>query len=236
VPLLPTSQRDQAKVAAGLVAVALAVYYWMYPYAAKQTDFELREARLEKLEAANAKARRESRRGRAQELAAEAARFGATLEEMRRLVPTENEVPALLEEVSTAARRAGLELGGVSPEPVVRGPDFDTYRYKVTVVGGYHALTEFLANVGSLPRIVAPVTFTLAAQSSPAAKTARVAAATPALQATVTVQTYVAHTPAPSPDARAGASAGEALPSNAANGALDADADSPDAAPAEVHP
>ena len=194
MPLLPTSQRDQAKVAAGLVAVALAVYYWMYPYSARAEDLTSRQERLEKLETANAKAKRETRRGRAQELAAEAARFGASLEAMRRLVPTENEVPALLEEVSTAARRAGLELGGVSPEPVVRGPDFDTYRYKVTVLGGYHALTEFLANVGSLPRIVAPVAFTLTTANDPASA-ARPGASSrgPSLAASVTLQAYVAH-------------------------------------------
>jgi type IV pilus assembly protein PilO len=128
---------------------------------------------------------------------------------MRRLVPTENEVPALLEEVSTAARRAGLELGGVAPEPVVHGPDFDTYRYKVTVVGGFHPLTAFLANVGSLPRIVAPVTFQLIMANSTVAKITRGPANAAALQATVTVQTYVAHTPAPA--ARSGASAGETL-------------------------
>ncbi len=219
MPLLPSSQRDQAKVAAGFVAVALAVYYWMYPYFARAEDLTARTTRVDSLEASNAKARRETRRGRASELLAEAARFGASLEAMRRLVPTENEVPALLEEVSNAARRAGLELGGVSPEPVVRGPDFDTYRYKVTVVGGYHALTAVLANVGSLPRIVAPVTFSLITASTPVAKLARPtagAATTAALQATVTVQTYVAHTP--NLAARRGASAGEALSSDAANG------------------
>jgi type IV pilus assembly protein PilO len=214
VPLLPSSQRDQAKVAAGFVAVALAVYYWMYPHTARAEDLALRVTRLDALEAANAKARRESRRGRASELAAEAARYGASLEAMRRLVPTENEVPALLEEVSTAARRAGLELGGVSPEPVVRGPDFDTYRYKVTVVGGYHALTAFLANVGSLPRIVAPVTFALATATPSAAKLSRPATTAAALQATVTVQTYVAHTPAV---ARSASSAGEAVATAADN-------------------
>jgi hypothetical protein len=80
---------------------------------------------------------------------------------LRRLVPTEHEVPGLLEQVSTAARRAGLDLGGVAPEPVLAGTQFDTYRYKVTVAGGYHALAAFLGNVGSLPRIVAPVTFQL---------------------------------------------------------------------------
>ena len=197
--LLPSNQRDQAKVFAGFVAVALAGYYYMYPYAERATDHEARLAKVESLEAANTKAKLQSRRGRAKELEAEAARYGASLDAMRRLVPTANEVPALLEEVSNAARHAGLEIGGVSPEPVLAGADFDTYRYKVTVVGGYHALTTFLANVGSLPRIVAPVTFALTPAREAAAKMGapRKAGVEP-LAATVTVQTYVAHTPAPS--------------------------------------
>ena len=81
---------------------------------------------------------------------------------MRELVPTGNEVPALLEQVSTAARRTGLELAGVQPEPVVEGERFDTYRYRLTVSGGYHDVAQLLTNIGSLPRIVAPGHVTLA--------------------------------------------------------------------------
>jgi len=38
---------------------------------------------------------------------------------MRSLVPAGNEVPALLEQVSTAARRVGLEINYIEPEPVI---------------------------------------------------------------------------------------------------------------------
>ena len=59
---------------------------------------------------------------------------------MRQLVPTTNEVPALLEQVSTAARRAGLDLPDVAPAGPQPGEQFDTYKYKVGVLGGYHEL------------------------------------------------------------------------------------------------
>lgn len=197
MPLLPSDQTSQAKIAVGIVALAAAAYYYTYPYAAAAEQIAEREARAERLEAANAKARREAARGiDPDSLKREAARSRATLETLRRLVPTEHEVPGLLEQVSTAARRAGLDLGGVAPEPVLAGAQFDTYRYKVTVAGGYHALAAFLGNVGSLPRIVAPVTFQLvphAAGAAPAAARGVASGRGVPLQATLTVQTYVTH-------------------------------------------
>jgi type IV pilus assembly protein PilO len=190
--LLPTSQRDQTKVAIGLVALAIAAWYYMYPYAERATEIDASRSHVEQLEASNAKARLQANRGEVAKLRAEADRAGAGLEAMRQLVPTEHEVPALLEEISTAARRANLEIGGVAPEPVLRGQEFDTYRYKVTVVGGYHALSTFLANVGSLPRIVAPVTFTL--MPAPEASAQKPNATKPLpLAAQVTLQAYVVH-------------------------------------------
>ena len=192
--LLPTNQRDQTKLAIGLIAVALAGYYYSYPYAARAAEIEEARTHAETLEAQNVKARAQATRSDVTKLSAEAARTGASLEMMRRLVPTVNEVPALLEEISTAARRENLEIGGVTPEPVLRGDEFDTYRYKIGVTGGYHALSAFLANVGSLPRIVAPVTFTLAPIADVGAKPASRGGAS--LAATVTLQAYVVRTPA----------------------------------------
>jgi type IV pilus assembly protein PilO len=196
VPLLPTDQKDQGKIAVAIVAAALAVAYWNFPYAARAAELAETRDRVERLESANERGARDARRGSAPKLVAEAARARAALDGLRRLVPTVHEVPALLEEVSTAARRAGLDLGGVTPEPVLRGDDFDTHRYKLTVVGSYHALTTFLANVGSLPRIVAPVTFELqpAVSRSARVKLSRDPAAPAPLQAMVTIQAYVAHT------------------------------------------
>lgn len=197
MPLLPADQKDQSKIAVAIVAAALALAYWNWPYAAKALELTATRERVERLESANERAERDARRGAAPALALEAARARAALVGLRRLVPGVHEVPALLEEVSTAARRAGLDLAGVTPEPVLRGDDFDTYRYKLAVGGSYHALTAFLANVGSLPRIVAPVTFELHPATGRAARPprpGREAVGPAALQAVVTIQAYVAHT------------------------------------------
>ncbi len=193
--LLPSSQRDQTKVAIAVVALALAGYYYAYPYTAQAAELDAVREHIDALESQNAKARVQASRRDVETLKAEAARAGAGLEAMQRLVPTEHEVPALLEEISTAARRAGLEIAGVTPEPVLRGDELDTYRYRISATGGYHALAHFLANVGSLPRIVAPVTFTLAMTNEAAAKGATGKAAP--LAASVTLQAFVAHAPVP---------------------------------------
>ncbi|MDF1505457.1 type 4a pilus biogenesis protein PilO [Roseisolibacter sp. H3M3-2] len=203
---LPSDKKDQLKVGVAFLAGALGIYYYLYPYSERSLVLDEQRAHVEHLEETNARAQRELRRGSAKTLREQAAASRATLSVLRQLVPSEHEVPAVLEEVSTAARRAGLELGGVQPEPVMPGDQFDTHRYKVTVVGTYHALTAFLANVGSLPRVVAPVTFALVPAKPKGNQAQRPGDAPPQklpLEATVTLQTYVTHTAA-APAARTG--------------------------------
>jgi len=214
VPLLPQTKSDQTKLAVSLIAVALGAYYYMYPYTSRADELATTRTHVEELEAANEKVAAEAKRLDARRLAEQSRGYAASLEAMKRLVPAENEVPMLLEQVSTAARRAGLDIGGVSPEPVQSGEHFDTYRYKLTVVGGYHSLATFLSNVGSLPRIVAPVTFALNRTQSAAGKAWETAAKGrkgAALEAQVTIQTYVVRHPASTSTAPRH-SAGETLP------------------------
>ncbi|MCA2988590.1 MAG: type 4a pilus biogenesis protein PilO [Gemmatimonas sp.] len=199
--LLPTAQRDQIKLLIGFSAITLAVVYWMYPYAAKNEQLAADEARIATLEVANQKAAREFDSGSIEQLRSQAAQNRSALTVMRRLVPTGNEVPALLEEVSTAARRAGLDVGGVVPEPVLAGDRFDTYRYTVTIIGGYHQFGEFLANVGSLARIVAPVNFAITAGTTNRQRSGVRTSEKGSLAATITLQTYVERT-APAPRAK----------------------------------
>ncbi len=122
----------------------------------------------------------------------EADEFARELDVLRRLVPTENEVPALLESISTAARRAGLELSDVQPDGVVNGDQFDTYRYKLGVTGPYHQVAEFLANIGSLSRIVAPINVDLT-PSNRASPDRRPKKNEQFLDVHFGIQTYVAH-------------------------------------------
>ena len=167
----PTDSKSQGKVGVGIVAILLAVVFYMYVHSPTAEELAATTDHVEKLERANDRAKREYARGNVAELRAQAQRYAQNLELMRQLVPTGNEVPALLEQVSTAARRAGLDLSTVEPQPVVQGETFDTYRYKLSVYGNYHQVAEFLTNVGSLTRIVAPVNVTLMPTQDPAAAT-----------------------------------------------------------------
>ena len=168
--VFPTNQKDQVKVVVGVLAFALAGAYFYFVYSPKSAELDTVRAHVESLEKANDLAQRDLARGSVSELRAQAETYARNLDVMRQLVPTGNEVPALLEQVSTAARRAGLDLSSVEPQPVVVGQQFDTYRYKLSVFGSYHQVAEFLSNVGSLTRIIAPVNVTMNPTLDPAAR------------------------------------------------------------------
>jgi type IV pilus assembly protein PilO len=193
MPLIPSDPRQQKRMMVGVLAVALGAVYHTMLAAPKTIELDAVQARVDSLEAANAKASAASRGGTTTKIRAEAAAYRRDLDVLRQLVPTGNEVPALLEQVSTAARRAGLDIAAVQPQPVVVGETFDTYRYKITIAGAYHPLGEFLTNVGSLTRIIAPVNLQLdpIAGLSPAAMRRMPPNSAP-LKATFEIQTYVA--------------------------------------------
>jgi type IV pilus assembly protein PilO len=198
--LLPSGKREQTMVAVVMFSALLAVVFYMYVFAPKAEELSTVRAHVDSLESANAKARSAIVRGSVKELQDEARRYEENLTLMRRLVPTGNEVPALLEQVSTAARQAGLEIASVEPQPVLPGDDFDTYRYRISVKGQYHQIGELLANVGSLTRIVTPIDLhLLPAPSTPGAAADKSGRGTPqaVLKSEFEIQTYVAHTGAP---------------------------------------
>jgi type IV pilus assembly protein PilO len=200
--LLPKNQRDQAMVLLVIVAVALIGLYYAYVFSPKADVLASLQAHVDSLDVNNQRAKAELAKGNVDQLRAEAVKLQENLEVMRQLVPTSNEVPALLEQVSTAARRVGLDLATVKPQPVVEGEQFDTYRYQVAVIGDYHALGEFLANVGSLTRIVAPVNLALSPLGNGPAVDQRKKALknnNSVLDSRFELQTYVAKTAAPRP-------------------------------------
>jgi type IV pilus assembly protein PilO len=151
------TKRDQTLVAVCIIALAIGGAYGYFMYWPKRAQLAVIEEHVTTLDAKNEAARRELSNGSVAKLAQQAAEYKASLDLLKELVPTTNEVPALLENVSTAARRVGLDLASVEPMPVIQGEMFDTYRYKLSVKGGYHETAGFLTNVASLNRIVAPV-------------------------------------------------------------------------------
>jgi len=188
------TRREQILVSVAVLSVALLGAFIYFIYSPRGDELVAVEAHVDSLETANKQASRDVAQGSLDRLRSQATEYAASLRVMRQLVPTGNEVPALLDDISTAARRVGLELAGVEPLPVLPGDQFDTYRYKMSVIGGYHAVGQFLSNVGGLSRIVAPVTLEMKAHP-PGDKSKRQPRKDQSLLDTnFQIQTYVART------------------------------------------
>ncbi|HEX6992072.1 MAG TPA: type 4a pilus biogenesis protein PilO, partial [Gemmatimonadales bacterium] len=99
---------------------------------------------LTTLEAQIDSAKRELARGTAEDVRKKLEAHRASLALLRRLVPERNEVPNLLDDMSTRAKIRGVTLAQVVPLPVEDGPvPFNTYKYQISVVGHYDQIGEF---------------------------------------------------------------------------------------------
>lgn len=157
------NQRNQLLLFTIIASLGAAYVYYEYVWKPKDEELVVVEERATRLDELNTRARRDVAKGNLAKLKAENARLQAQLSLMQQLVPTGNEVPVLLDQVSTAARRVGLELADVAPQPVTVGENFDIYRYRIGVAGDYHSVAQFLVNIGSMTRIVLPMNLSLQA-------------------------------------------------------------------------
>jgi type IV pilus assembly protein PilO len=112
---------------------------------------------IAQLQAATDSAKRELARGTVEDLRKRLETYRGSLALLRRLVPERNEVPNLLDDISSRGKIRGVTLSQVVPLPVEAGPaPFDTYKYNMSVIGRYDQIGQFLADVASLQRIIVP--------------------------------------------------------------------------------
>jgi type IV pilus assembly protein PilO len=122
-------------------------------------------------EAATDSAKKELAHGTVADIRKRLETYRASLALLRRLVPERNEVPNLLDDISTRGKIRGVTLSSVIPQPVEAGPvPFDTYKYNMSVIGRYDQIGQFLADVASLQRIIVPYDVTVSSASGGAAK------------------------------------------------------------------
>lgn len=117
---------------------------------------------IAQLQAATDSAKRELARGSVEDLRKRLDTYRGSLALLRRLVPERNEVPNLLDDISSRGRIRGVTLAQVVPMPVEAGPaPFNTYKYNMSVIGRYDEIGRFLADVASLQRIIVPYDLSL---------------------------------------------------------------------------
>jgi type IV pilus assembly protein PilO len=124
-----------------------------------------------RLEAATDSAKKELARGSVADVRKRLESYRSNLMLLRRLVPERNEVPNLLDDISTRSKIRGVTLSQVVPQPVEPGPaPFDTYTYNMSVIGKYDQIGQFMADVASLQRIIVPYNLSVAAANAASAK------------------------------------------------------------------
>jgi type IV pilus assembly protein PilO len=146
---------------------------------------------IARLDAATDSAKKELAHGTVEDLRKRLDTYRGSLALLRRLVPERNEVPNLLDDISSRSKIRGVTLSQVVPLPVEPGPvPFDTYKYNMSVIGHYDEIGMFLADVASLQRIIVPYDLQVAAASGAASKALGDTAGS-LLEAKFQIRTYV---------------------------------------------
>jgi len=126
---------------------------------------------ITRFEAATDSAKKELARGSVADVRKRLETYRSSLLLLRRLVPERNEVPNLLDDISTRSKIRGVTLSQVVPQPVSAGPaPFDTYSYNMSVIGKYDQIGQFLSDVASLQRIIVPYNVSVGAANAQSAK------------------------------------------------------------------
>jgi type IV pilus assembly protein PilO len=159
--------------------------------ASRQARVEAVQDTIARLDAATDSAKKELARGTVEDLRKRLDTYRGSLALLRRLVPERNEVPNLLDDISTRSKIRGVTLSQVVPLPVEPGPvPFDTYKYNMSVIGHYDQIGAFLADVSSLQRIIVPYALSVAPAAAGAAKALNDTSGS-LLEAKFQVRTYV---------------------------------------------
>ena len=130
--------------------------FWQYLYSPLKQERILTEERLATLQSYNDQARALTQPGRLRELEQREAEYQVRLAEYETLLPSDAEVPSLLEEVAFAAIENDVKIVNFAPLPEILGDVLVEIPYDVQVQGHYHDVGRFLASVVSFPRVVRP--------------------------------------------------------------------------------
>jgi type IV pilus assembly protein PilO len=189
LPPLDPQQRKQLLYGAAALAL-LAFGFYDRVYTPRKAQIAVLETRLETLKTVNTRSRAITR-GAEGAMDQQLALYRQQLELAEGLIPSDEELPNLLDAISAEAQRTGVELTLIQPVGATEEQYYTRRVYDMAVTGGYHQIGEFLTRVASLPRIVTPTNLTVA----PAAETPGDAPARPGapaeLEAHFSVETYV---------------------------------------------
>ncbi|HEZ3716925.1 TPA: type 4a pilus biogenesis protein PilO [Neisseria meningitidis] len=84
----------------------------------------------------------------------ELASIRSTFDIMLKQLPTDAEIPNLVQELHQAGSSNGLRLDSVMPQPPVDDGPIKRLPYSISITGNYEQISQFTRDVGSLSRII----------------------------------------------------------------------------------
>ena len=70
------------------------------------------------------------------------------------LLPTDKEMPGVLRRLTLAGQQCGVQFESFRPDPEIRKDHYTEVPIQLKIVGGYHQVGQFLAEVANMPRIM----------------------------------------------------------------------------------
>jgi len=198
---IPKDPAGQKRMLIGALPLLIAFGYYQFVDSGVREEISALESEFEILDqhvqTARARANPEAIAASQRKLAL----YEEHVRQLEQLVPREEEVARLLYSMAERARDAGVEIGLMRPEDEQPGRFYTDHPHAMAVIGTYHDIGRFLADIGSLPRIVVPLEVRVQQRPN---ETTR--GGVPRLQADFKLHTYVI--PAKPEEAPAGAAQG----------------------------
>lgn len=188
---LPKSQQF---IAAGVIAVVIAVGFYFGWYQAKEGE---RDVLLKNLKDLNAQiAELNVVKANLPALEKEVDQLSLRLDQLRRILPPAKETPDLMKRLQALASQSNLKIRTFVPGQTSQKDFYLEWPIEIQVDGTYPNLATFFDRVGRLPRIVNIGNLRTAAAPRPTS--------TQTLTAQYTAMTYVYSEPAPKPVGKGG--------------------------------
>ena len=185
-------QRKKMLFAVALVG-GLGYLVYDYVYSPRAEAVAELEQRLESLETQNRAARALMENEGRSEVESRLALYREQLDRVEGLIPSSEELPDLLDAISAEAQRTGVQLTLIQPVSATAEEFYTRRTYDLAVRGTYHEIGDFLAEIGSLPRIVTPIGLRVTLPGETAGDS-------PELDARFSIETYVLPSEDPSSD------------------------------------
>jgi type IV pilus assembly protein PilO len=149
--------QNRQKILLGvLLACGLGYLGYEYAYKPRSTELASLETRLTELENQNRTARILSEQNGEADVERRLEGYREQLLQVEGLIPSGEELPDLLDAISTEAQRTGVDLSLIQPVGATADEFYTRRTYDLAVLGSYHQIGEFLTRIGTLPRIITP--------------------------------------------------------------------------------